>query len=189
MGRKKALSKEELFEATKQLLLERGVHGFHFKELSSMLSVSRSTIYEYYRNKEQLILAFMLSLMEEMNERLASIDENKPAPDKLFDLMHVFLEYDQIHQIKEIIHIVQQSRQEVLDHYQTALVEQHHHMKDKLRSWIDEAKESGNWRKDIETGIIEDLFTHAILFPQKDVIGSEVLARQLFSVIQSGMER
>ena len=62
MARQK-LHIDELYEVSGKILVEKGYAGFHFKLVADQLNVSRSTIYEYFSNKDELIASLMVHLM------------------------------------------------------------------------------------------------------------------------------
>ncbi|KHE66771.1 TetR/AcrR family transcriptional regulator, partial [Halobacillus sp. BBL2006] len=107
MGRKKALTKNDVFMATGEVLKKEGLHGVHFKKLAAMLDVGRSTLYEYFDNKDDLLLAYMRTLMDEMNEKVESIPSEDPPNKKLYQLLRIILTHAQIHQIDQMIRELQ----------------------------------------------------------------------------------
>ncbi len=104
MTRRK-LREEELLAATEELFLEKGYEGFHFKALSEKLNVGRSTLYEYYPNKEELICSYMLKVMEQIFDECNGLSSNTPLQE-LRELLYVFMKYSQIHKIIQIIPIM-----------------------------------------------------------------------------------
>lgn len=73
MARERKFTKEDLYEATKELLLQVGYEGFNFSILSRELNVSRGAIYKYFRNKDHLITNYMVYEMEKFVEHLTHI--------------------------------------------------------------------------------------------------------------------
>lgn len=63
MTRRK-LHKPELMKVTEKLLLEQGYGGFNFSTVASLLNIGRTTLYEYYASKDELIVDYMNELME-----------------------------------------------------------------------------------------------------------------------------
>ena len=53
--RKKLFTHEQLLEKTEELLLTYGYEKFHIKLLSMNLDGERSTIYSFYKNKEEIV--------------------------------------------------------------------------------------------------------------------------------------
>ncbi len=60
MARERKFTDEELFKATKLLLIGDGYDAFTFSKLASMMEVSRGSIYKYYENRPK-----RLSLLSE----------------------------------------------------------------------------------------------------------------------------
>ena len=60
MARQKKMDEAAMLRETEKLLLERGYEGFSFKALSANLDIARSTIYEYYSHKDDLITIICL---------------------------------------------------------------------------------------------------------------------------------
>ena len=78
MGRKQSFTETELLDTTKKLVLEHGYDGFHLKLLSQHLSGARSTIYQYYSNKEEIVAACMKRVIAKVLENCSAIDETDP---------------------------------------------------------------------------------------------------------------
>ncbi|MFC7060382.1 TetR/AcrR family transcriptional regulator [Halobacillus seohaensis] len=189
MGRKKSLTEEELFKATRELLKKEGIHGVHFKKLSEILDVGRSTLYEYYRSKEDLLVAYLRGIMKEMNERIEAISCQLPANEKLKQLLFILLDHAQIHQVERMIRDIQTSNEEVASFYQSKLAAEHRKTYDKMVHWIEAAKSENIWGEKVDTGIIADIIFHAILFPYKSKIGNQEMADQLFQLIEFGIQK
>ena len=64
MGRRHVFTRSELLDHAKRMLLEHGYEGFQLKSLSTRLPGARSTIYQYFANKEEIVAACMRRIME-----------------------------------------------------------------------------------------------------------------------------
>ena len=73
MARERKFTKVDLYQATKELLLEVGYEGFNFSILADNLKVSRGAIYKYFKNKDHLITNYMVYEMEKFIEHLTYI--------------------------------------------------------------------------------------------------------------------
>ncbi|GGF09900.1 hypothetical protein GCM10010954_05480 [Halobacillus andaensis] len=186
MGRKKSLTKEELFQATGQVIRSDGIHGVHFKKLSEILGVGRSTLYEYYRNKEELLIAYLREIMDEMNQRIENIPSEIQPNEKLRSLLFILLDHAQIHQVERMIRDIQTSEEELASYYQSQLAEEHRKTYSVLVRWINDAKASGIWSAKVDTEMIADIIFHAILFPHKHKVGHQEMADQLMLLIEHG---
>ncbi|WP_082234053.1 TetR/AcrR family transcriptional regulator [Halobacillus massiliensis] len=187
MGRKKLLTKKELFNATGELLLKEGIHGFHFKKLAEELEVGRSTLYEYYRNKEDLLVAYFKELMKAMNERIEAIPKNLPANLRLKEFLYILLNHDEIHQVERMIRDIQTSDQELVAYYLKELASEQQKTYTMLTACIEIAKMEKIWSDDVDTQLIADIIFHAILFRYKKTIGTEQMTHQLFRLFENGL--
>lgn len=98
MGRKQAFTRSELLDHTKSVLLEYGYEGFQLKLLSKNLVGARSTIYQYYANKEEIVAACMKRMMEQVLQQASAIDETD-CMKALQQLLDVYLEEANLHQL------------------------------------------------------------------------------------------
>lgn len=99
MARKKKIDHQELMIETEKLLLETGYDSFHFRLLAERLGVGRSTLYEYYANKDDLITAYVHSFAYERVEESKLVLEIHDLQDQIEAFLRVFLKYNHIQQI------------------------------------------------------------------------------------------
>lgn len=188
MGRKRILTKEEILKETGALLRKEGIHGVHFKKLSTELQVSRSTLYEYFKNKEDLILSYMRNMMEEMTQQIEAIPEEEEPNKKLYKLLFIFLDHAETHHIDQMIRELQSSDHTLALFYRTKIHEDLMGTYNQMLDWIEAAKQSGIWKEDIESEMVADLIFHSILFPTRQKYGVEKMADQLFEMIENGVK-
>lgn len=72
--------KRDIINACLSLFKEGGIDGVHFKAIGEMTSIKRSTIYNYYNTKEEILLD---ALMEEMKLWAARINHMMKQNDTL----------------------------------------------------------------------------------------------------------
>ncbi|WP_050616316.1 TetR/AcrR family transcriptional regulator [Bacillus testis] len=96
MARKKKLDHHALMKATEGLLLEKGYNAFTFGLLAERLSVGRSTIYEYYPNKDELIIAYLHGFAYERVKESQDIMQIEDIQAKFREFIRVFLKYSHI---------------------------------------------------------------------------------------------
>ncbi|REJ09664.1 TetR/AcrR family transcriptional regulator [Halobacillus trueperi] len=188
MGRKRILTKEEILKETGVLLRKEGIHGVHFKKLSTELQVSRSTLYEYFKNKEDLILSYMRNMMEEMTKQIEAIPEEEAPNKKLYSLLYIFLDHAETHHIDQMIRELQNSDQTLALFYRTKIHEDLMGTYNQMLDWIDDAKKTGIWKDNIESEMVADLIFHSILFPTRHKYGVKEMTDQLFRMIEYGVK-
>lgn len=75
--------KKEIQDACKKLYLEFGFDRVSLKAISNMTSIARSTIYLYYRNKEEIFFDLMIEdakqWLDEMNDAYKKIGNKTPS--------------------------------------------------------------------------------------------------------------
>ncbi|MBA4550335.1 TetR/AcrR family transcriptional regulator [Thermoactinomyces vulgaris] len=102
MARERKFSTDELFRETKQILQCKGYDAFTLSRLAECLNVSRGTIYKYYENKDELIMAYMI---DEMNRFLVKLNEMETRQGFFAQfefLLHLLFENENIDQLMEI---------------------------------------------------------------------------------------
>ena len=98
MGRKQVFTKSELLDQAKKVLLEYGYEGFQLKLLSKSLPGARSTIYQYYANKEEIVASCMRRVMEDVLQQASAVDETD-CMEALQRLLTVYLKEAGFHQL------------------------------------------------------------------------------------------
>jgi len=71
----------ELIEATSRLLTTSGVNGLTIKNLAKEMNFSESAIYRHFSSKEDIILAMLQYLSENIDERLSSTPKTENPED------------------------------------------------------------------------------------------------------------
>ncbi|MBN8234611.1 TetR/AcrR family transcriptional regulator [Halobacillus kuroshimensis] len=189
MGRKRILTKDDILNVTGEVLRNGGIQEVHFKKLAEELQVSRSTLYEYFKNKEELILSYMRAMMDEMNRKIQAVPPELPPNEKLKQLLHIFLEHADTYHIDQMIHELQTSDKQVALFYKTEVHKDLMKTHQLMGSWIEEAKEAGIWTTDVSSTLISDVIFHSILFSNRKKIGAEDMTEQLFQMMEHGLSK
>ena len=99
MARERKFSLDELFKATKELLLIHGYEGFTFSLLAEKLNVSRGTIYKYYENRDELIIDYMIHDMNHFLNDLKAIEQYHTLQNQFDFLLNTILERTEINKM------------------------------------------------------------------------------------------
>src|SRR5699024_4153013 len=113
MARKK-ISRIELIKTTERLLLEQGYGGFNFSALSTLLTVWRSTLYDYYTAIYVFIFYYIHELMKNYTTELSTITAHENAKNQLIQLIELMIKYAHIHNILKMIPLLQSKSQAVV---------------------------------------------------------------------------
>ncbi|WP_227395838.1 TetR/AcrR family transcriptional regulator [Jeotgalibacillus aurantiacus] len=188
MARQRKMDMEELMEATENLLLEKGYEGFHFKALSENLNVARSTIYEYYKNKDELITDYMNILMEQVMRRIRSLADQPSSFLMLKELLILFMEYSQVYEMIKMRPSLDQNASPHVKEQLSKLDAQSRELFQILLVEIEKAKNEGSIRKDLPTSLIAGVFFNTVLIQNTDQIPPREWADLLFSLIEDGIK-
>ncbi|MDF1507279.1 TetR/AcrR family transcriptional regulator [Robertmurraya sp. DFI.2.37] len=102
MARDRKFSTEDLYHATKQILLEQGYDGFHFGLLAEKLDISRGAIYKYFDNREELIVNFMRHEMKLFLTELKNVEQFPSFDEKLTFLLELIFKNPAVPRLIEI---------------------------------------------------------------------------------------
>lgn len=84
----------EIIEASGKLLTEKGVSGLTIKNIAKEMNFSESAVYRHFNSKEDIIIAMLNYLAENMNLRLSKIcKSNKTAKQKLIEVFQSQLDF------------------------------------------------------------------------------------------------
>ncbi|WP_078390967.1 TetR/AcrR family transcriptional regulator [Shouchella patagoniensis] len=187
MARRK-LNKEDIFIATDGLLHELGYEGFHFKALADQLGVGRSTIYEYYRSKEDLITAYMLHIMEAFIEDRDKLDQTARPLEQLRGLLHLFMKHDRILLAIELTPHVQKSSSDHVQQILNHLWKHHHIVFAQIKELVVAGIKCGEIRSDLPVKLIEAALFQAIsLNKARNQETTEEWANAVFDMLFSGI--
>lgn len=186
MARRK-VDEGELLVAAEELLLERGYSGFHFGALSEKLGVGRSTIYEYYSSKEQLIIAYMDQVMRRIMEECEEWSSSAPL-ERLQGYLTVFMRYSQIHGIIQLLPKIDRSVSSEVEASIKKLSDDH----EKVYTWIvdtiEEAKADGGIRHDLPTPLIAAMIFSSIQLTDVMKGRGFVSGEMVFSFLYEGFQ-
>jgi len=164
MGRKHVFTQSELLEHAKRMLLEHGYEGFKLKSLSKRLVGARSTIYQYYANKEEIVAACMRRVMEDVLEQAKAVDETD-CMDALRQLLTIYLREAGFHQLMGHAHKVDKSSSAAAAADLEFVDQAHHELRDQIERLLVRAREEGRLNPDIPLPAIAGVFVNLINTP------------------------
>lgn len=187
---KRKLDRIELMKETENLLLAKGYEGFHFKGLSERLNIGRSTIYEYYANKEELITDYMKNVMADIFTEIDELKQN-PAPlDQLKGLLYIFVKHSQVHQIIQMIPLVDRNASPAVKQSMDELYDDHKALFRFITDIIERGQQQGEIRQDFPSHLIASVFFNAILITQHGQTASDLKqwSESIFKLIYEGLK-
>lgn len=187
MGRKPSFTETELLEMTKKLILEHGYDGFHLKLLSQHLPGARSTIYQYFSNKEEIAAACMKRVISKVLDDASKIDETD-AIAALRQLLRIYVKEAKLHQLLGDAYKIHTDNAKTLD--DLAFVEQAHSLlKDQLSRLFERAQKDGEIRDDLPCPVLVGTFFNLINTPNMMNIPADQWGSLLFQLWLEGAGR
>ena len=185
MTRKK-LEHEMLMEATEKLLLEQGYGGFNFSALSSILNVGRSTLYEYYGSKDELVADYMTELMINYTDELKQISIEIDAEKQLIRLIELMIKYAHIHDVLLMIPLMQSDSKPV-QKVKADFVKDHLVIINYIIDIVEYGKEKLVVKKEIPTNILVNLLFNTINKPSSLDMDIDIWAKWVWEIISAGI--
>ncbi|TDL35416.1 TetR/AcrR family transcriptional regulator [Jeotgalibacillus sp. S-D1] len=187
MARQRKMDMNELLKATEELLLEKGYEGFHFKALSEKLDVARSTIYEYYSNKDELITDYMRLLMTEVMEKVKAIQTQPSSFQMLKELLTLFMEYSQVYDMIKMRPALNKSKSPTVIKDLNELDSHSQELFKILTIEIENAKKEGSIRQDLSSQLVASIFFNTVLIPNMERVPAKQWSEMIFSLIEHGI--
>ncbi|WP_066305895.1 TetR/AcrR family transcriptional regulator [Bacillus sp. FJAT-29814] len=187
MARERKFSTEELYQCTKQLLLEHGYEGFTFSLLADRLEVSRGAIYKYFENKEELITEFML---DEMKHFLAELKEIAVLDDfdKQFDfLFRLIFKNINIQQLIEIGKQIPLSTSEKVRTNILKLEAMHLEMYKYMQNFVSLGKSEKKLKSQIPDTLVLGMIFQTVAIPNHFGIPHDTWVKSIKEIISHGM--
>lgn len=118
------LRRQEILNACKKLLMENGYEDTTLLAISKLISVGRTTIYNYYSTKEDLFMELCTieieTLIKELNDLFDHADKNNKDEEFKKILMTIFLKYKYLFEYYSmyIAKVLGKANKEVTDAFQ-----------------------------------------------------------------------
>ncbi|TCT19344.1 TetR family transcriptional regulator [Melghiribacillus thermohalophilus] len=186
MVRERKFSDEDLFLATKELLLDYGYEGFTFGLLAERLGVSRSALYKYFGNKEELIMEFMMYELDQFMDKLRKINDYNRFEDQFDYLLELLMNHPQIHQLIEIGRHVPVNNQK-LKEKNDKLDGLHLDMYQSLVGFVQQGKGEGKLKPHIPDTLIVGYILQSFLVPNFAQIPHSEWVQSIKEIIRNGM--
>lgn len=165
MARERKFSTKELFQTTKQSLIELGYDGFTFSLLADKLNVARGTLYKYYENKDELISSFLVFEMNEFLLELKQIDTIKGFKRQFDFLLSLIFNHHEVQHFLGMTHQLAKEANEKVKVNIEKLNMQHLEMYKHLESFIHLGKKEKYLKSEIPDGLLLGFIFQSIAIP------------------------
>lgn len=165
LARERKFSTDELYQATKQMLLEHGYEGFSFSLLAEKLEVSRGAIYKYFDNREELITSFMLHEMKLFLEELKEINNIPVFEEKFTFLLELIFKNSTVPPLIEIGQRIPTNENKTVQMNISQLENLHLDMYKLLQGFIKLGREEQKLKSSIPDSLILGIIFQSIMIP------------------------
>jgi len=186
MGRKQAFTRTELLDNTKKLLLEYGYDGFTLKLLSNTLVGARSTIYQYYSNKEEIVAACMKNIMEKVLHQTSQVDESG-CMEALQQLLTIYVGESKFHQLLSYASKLNGMTSTQVEQDLQFIEEGHIQLKEQLNRLFVCAQKEGNIDGNIPLPAVIAVFFNLIDAPNMMNLPASQWSKLLFQIWLGGV--
>jgi AcrR family transcriptional regulator len=185
LGRKQSFSESELLDVTKNLVLNHGYDGFHLKLLSQHLPGARSTIYQYFSNKEEIVAACMKSVISNVYQKVCAIDE-ADSMHALQEVLSIYVQESKLHQLLGDANKINRSHSEAAARDLEFVEKAHEDLKVQLMRLIGRAQQEGQLRKELPLPVLVGTFFNLFNTPNMLNIPVQQWSQMLFDMWVGG---
>lgn len=181
------MTTDALFRETEHVLLAMGYEGFTISALAERLQVSRSALYKYYDNKDELISDFMI---HEMNRFLSELNQigNYPDFDAQFRyLLDLIFKRKSIHQLISSVQQIPRSANAKVKANLERLDQLHLDMYACLGSFIAQGRREGKLRPHLPDELVLGFIFQSIMIPNHFGIPCEQWVNAAEEIIRHGI--
>lgn len=83
--------KEKILKEALDLIIKEGLEGFSLRKLGPRLGIAPKTIYNYFRNKDEIHLIILTRGFEKLNDKLMKASADKTTPiEKLTEMIRAY---------------------------------------------------------------------------------------------------
>jgi len=155
----KRKGRRRVIAASKRLFREKGYEDTVIEDVASEANVSKATVYNYFINKEGLLMGVMEEEISDINVFIASIDPKINGYEKICKLLtYQIMETRNFRDVERQMILIKSGN--VRDNGSDAEIY------DTMVSYIEEAKSQGVFKSDISTEIILSLINSFYLYAQ-----------------------
>jgi AcrR family transcriptional regulator len=151
MARVKEQREQEILDAARRLLAERGYDEMTMDELAEAVGISKPTLYQHFKSKDDLIANVVMSALTTLEQHLHEATEANPI--QQIEMAITFLLKRRYGADNPFTGINTVNIMRTL-HTHPPLADCKHRLMDRLRTLVDQSKAKGEIAADIPTDVI-----------------------------------
>lgn len=141
-----AKRRHEIFHQVATVFLKKGFHETSMREIAESAGLGKSTLYDYFKTKDKILLYFFEDQIVELTEAAQKIAlQNLPADERLRQVMKNHLEFLQAN--KSLFMKLSLEAQRLKLESQKEIQKKRHAYQDLIRGLIEEGVREGTFRR------------------------------------------
>ncbi|TAL57509.1 MAG: TetR/AcrR family transcriptional regulator [Nanoarchaeota archaeon] len=180
--------KNEIIQAAVQLFIEKGFDKVSLADIASKINLGRTTIYEYFNNKSEILSLYLEKEMLEYHKKvMAIVDKKTVLRDKLMEFIKLQLEYGSYHKsFSQLFRSLSRSSGDISGKTEAAIRGKHQEIYVSLMNEFNAAIRQKEIR-DLPSDILMQLLINATSFPVRSKKEPTQTAEEVFSIFWSGI--
>lgn len=187
MARERKFTLEEVYRTVKPLLLTYGYDKFSFGHLAEDLDVSRGALYKYFKNKDELIMRYMVFELREQLAELKTIHAYNTFEDQFDFLLDWVLKREELHVLIQVGSQVPVRAGTSVEKYKHKLDRLHLQMYKELNPVMELGKEAGRLREDLDHRIALGFIFQTVAIPNHFDVQHEEWVKTIKDMIRYGL--
>ncbi|WP_068676361.1 TetR/AcrR family transcriptional regulator [Oceanobacillus sp. Castelsardo] len=186
MARKRKFTMIDLYQVTKETLVDTGYNGFTFSILAEKLDISRGSIYKYFDNKEELVTEYMVYEMNQFLTELQNINTYHSFEEQFDFLLYIIFKDSSIQKIIGMRAQIQSEGNKKVQANLDKLKELHLSMYSLLADFIQSGKENNIIKPSLQNGAILGFIFQSVAIPNHFNVPKEEWTSSIKEIIQYG---
>lgn len=138
--------RHEIFHRVTAVFLKKGFHETSMREIAEAAGLGKSTLYDYFKNKDEILVYFFEDHLNDLTEEAQKIAlQNLSADKRLRQVMENYIKNLQAN--KSLFMKLTQESQRLKPESQKQIQDKRHAYQDMIRALIDEGIREGVFRK------------------------------------------
>lgn len=141
-----ASRRHEIFHQVVNVFVKKGFHETSMREIAEAAGLGKSTLYDYFKTKDEILIYFFEDQLNDMTEEAQRIAmQNLTADKRLRQIMELYLESLQANKYL-FLKLIQETQRLKIES-QKQVQRKRHAYQDLVRALIDEGNREGVFRK------------------------------------------
>jgi AcrR family transcriptional regulator len=185
---KREKRKNEIIQAAVSLFMEKGFDRVSLSDISSKINRGRTTVYEYFSNKNEILALYLEKEMFRYHEKVMAIMGKKADfKDKLMEFIGLQLEYGSYHRgFSQLFRSLSRGSEDISVKIEKVIRGKHHEIYSALTDEFSSAI-GRNEIRDMPPALMMQLLINATSLPVRSNKDQTRTAEEVFSVFWSGI--